>query len=62
MQSLTERTQKIARQLPMHALIQNQSVQSELRWEKTKNWRPYASIKESEQIEVLVEDVGKMLV
>ena len=59
-ETLKEKTNKIADKLPMHHLVTNQIVQAELRWEKTKNWRPYAGIKESEQIEVVVEDVGKI--
>ena len=61
-QTLAEKTQKVAQNLPLHGFISNQTVHAELRWEKTKNWRPYASIKESEQISVLVEGVGKILV
>ena len=58
--TLTEKALKIANHLPMQNLILNQTVQAELRWEKTKNWRPYADIKDSEMIEVFVEEVGKI--
>lgn len=44
----------------MNNLIASQSVQAELRWEKTKGWRPNVSIKESEEIELYVDDVGKI--
>ena len=57
-----EKAQKVASQLPMYKLIQNQTVQAAVRWEKTTNWRPYSDFKESEMIEVLVEEVGKIQV
>jgi hypothetical protein len=47
-QTLSDKTQKIAQNLPMHTFITNETVNAEMRWEKTKNWRPYAFIKESE--------------
>ena len=37
-------------------------MQAELRWEKTKGWRSNSSLKESELIELLVENVGKILI
>lgn len=46
----------------MHSIVSGGTISAEVRWEKTKNWRSYSSIQESEQIEVLVEGVGKMLV
>ncbi len=52
----------MAMQLPMHDLVVSQNVRAELRWQKTKDWRPYASPKESDQIEILVEKIGKILV
>ena len=47
LETLADKTQKIAKSLPMHSIILKSPVQAELRWERTKNWRPYANIKES---------------
>ena len=52
----------MAKVLPMNSLIQSQSVEAMVRWEKTKNWRPYASIQETEQIEIVVDEIGKIMV
>ena len=52
----------MAKVLPLNRLIANQSVEAMVRWEKTKNWRPYSSIRESDQIEIVVDDIGKILV
>ena len=46
----------------MNNLILSQSVQAELRWEKTKGWRANSSLKESELIEFQVENVGKIII
>ena len=46
----------------MDGLMRFRNVHAELRWEKTKVWRANASLKESEPIEVFIEDVGKVLV
>ena len=46
----------------MNNLIMSQSVKAELRWEKTKGWRSNSSLKESELIELHVENVGKILI
>ena len=61
-QTLTSRLEKAAKLLPMNNLISSESVQAELRWEKTKNWHPSASKKESEAIEMFIDDVGKIIV
>ena len=58
---LNDRTWRLARDLPLHNILHsNYNLQSEHRWDKTKNWRPYDRIKESDLIEILVEDVGKV--
>ena len=46
----------------MQSLISSQTVQAELRWERTKNWRHYADVKESASVEVNVEGAGKIRV
>ena len=44
----------------MQHLIESQTVMAELRWERTKNWRPYAKVEESPQIEEVIEGAGKL--
>ena len=60
--TLTEQIKRLTKELPLHELIYSQNVRPELRWQKTQNWRNVANVKESKQIEVTVEGVGKMLV
>lgn len=60
--NLSEKVQRLAKRLPMHELIHSQAVKPELRWQKTSNWRNPDQVQESEQLEVVFEDVGKLLI
>ena len=62
MQTLSSKVEKLARNLPINNLISNQSIQAELRWEKTKDWNSYRSLQESEVIEMQISNVGKIMV
>ena len=59
---MTDRLEKVAKALPMNNLILSQCVQAELRWERTKGWRSNSTLKESELIELQVENVGKIII
>lgn len=62
MLSLMQKIEKLAKSLPINNLISSSGVQAELRWEKTKNWNLHCGRKESEVIQVQIDDVGKLLV
>ena len=53
---------QLAQNLPMSSLMSQKVLNAELRWEKTKNWRPNAKVIESDQLSFNLDGVGRILV
>ena len=61
MTELSNRTAKLCKSLPIQNVIEKSTIEADIRWEKTKDWRSERR-QETPQIEVYFDDVGKLMI